>query len=218
MSRRVIGVALAAVLAVGGTAALVAYVQSEKDAAVANEALVPVFIVQRTVPALADATAIQAAIRIEQVPARLKQTGAVTDAAQIGAQVATVELEPGDQLITARLMTPKSDEIPKGFVQVGLELKAEQAVGGVLAKNDIVGVYTSYDSPDPAVPATSKLEIDHVRVYNVQNVQPVVDPKDGTVTAPTFVVTLVLTPEQGTAVTNAQLHGHVWLSHAAVSA
>ena len=50
MKRKIIGVLAALVLAGIGTAALVVYVESAKDQAVAAEALVDVYVVSETIP------------------------------------------------------------------------------------------------------------------------------------------------------------------------
>ena len=60
--------------------------------------------------------------------------------------VAATDLEPGDQLLAARLA---AKELVTGEVtdkvQISALLEAERAVGGVLQKGDLVGVYLSFD-------------------------------------------------------------------------
>jgi pilus assembly protein CpaB len=144
--RRIIGILAAVVLATIGTVALVGYVQSAKDKAVAQEALVEVYVVDKVVPKGAAAETIKSSVSIEQVPARLEQPGAITDLKELGANVAATDLQPGDQLLAARLV-PK-DEVAvevKDKVQVAKEFSAERAVGGNLKKGDLVGVYLSFD-------------------------------------------------------------------------
>ena len=82
--RRIVGLVAAMLLALVGTVSLVAYVRSAKDKAVAQEALVDVYVVDTFVPKGADPDTIRSSVEIEQVPARLMQTGAVTDLQQIG--------------------------------------------------------------------------------------------------------------------------------------
>ena len=147
--RRILGIASAMVLAVIGTIALVGYVQSAKDEALAQEALVDVYVVDRLVPKGAEPDTITSSVSLELVPARLKQEGAITDLADVGANVAATDLQPGDQLLAARL-TPReevSDDVTDK-VQVSVLLAAERAVGGMLQKGDLVGVYLSFDPFD----------------------------------------------------------------------
>ena len=144
--RRAIGIVAAMILAIIGTVALVGYVQSAKDRAVAEEALVDVYVVDELVPKGAESDTIKSSVSLEQVPARLKQSGAITDLEAVGSNVAATDLQPGDQLLTARLV-PKDEvaEVVTDKVQISALLEAERAVGGSLQKGDLVGVYLSFD-------------------------------------------------------------------------
>ena len=144
--RRIVGLVAAMLLALVGTVSLVAYVRSAKDKAVAQEALVDVYVVDTFVPKGADPDTIRSSVEIEQVPARLMQTGAVTDLEVIGDQVAASDLQPGDQLLAARLglVESVSDEVTDK-VQISTLLEAQRAVGGAIQKGDLVGVYVSFD-------------------------------------------------------------------------
>ena len=164
--RRIVGLVAALLLALVGTVSLVAYVRSAKDQAVAQEELVDVYVVDEFVPKGADPDTIRSSVEIEQVPARLMQTGALTDLGAIGDQVAASDLQPGDQLLAARLGLEEtvSDEVTDK-VQVSTLLEAQRAVGGALEQGDLVGVYVSFDpfdsdeaggavdAPDAAEPA-----------------------------------------------------------------
>lgn len=144
--RRILGILAAMVLAVVGTVALIGYVNSAKDKAVSDEELVDVYVVDKLVPKGAEAGTIRSSVSVEQVPARLKQSGAVTNLDAVGDNVAAADLLPGDQLLTERLV-PRStvtDEVTDK-VQVAALLEPERAVGGVLEKGDLVAVYLSFD-------------------------------------------------------------------------
>jgi len=144
--RRIIGIVAATLLALIGTISLVGYVRSATDDAVADEALVEVYVVDEFVPKGAEPDTITASVSIEQVPARLKQIGAVTDLDSVEDQVAASDLQPGDQLLAARL-APRdvvAEEVADK-VQVSALLEAERAVGGTLSKGDLVGIYLSFD-------------------------------------------------------------------------
>ena len=200
--RRIIGILAAMVLAVVGTVALIGYVNSAKDKAVGNEALVNVYVLDKLVPKGADAASIKSSVSIVRVPARLKQTGAVTDLKVVGDNVASADLLPGDQLLEARLV-PQQDV--KGAVtdkvQVSARFEPERAVGGALNKGDLVAVYLSFDPFDidsagqridtipsgnsaatsttlgPATtPKVTRLEFQHVLVTNVQTINAPVSP------------------------------------------
>jgi pilus assembly protein CpaB len=145
--RRIVGIVAAMILAVIGTVALVGYVNSAKDKAVAAESTVGVYVVDTLVPKGAPAETIKASVSLEQVPARLEQPGAVKDLGEVGANVASTDLQPGDQLVKARLVA--KDEVAadvKDKVQIATPvLGPERAVGGSLKKGDLVGVYLSFD-------------------------------------------------------------------------
>lgn len=147
--RRIIGLVAAILLAVVGTVSLVAYVRSAKDKAVAQEELVDIYVVDTFVPKGADPDTIKSSVEIEQIPARLMQAGALTDLEAIGDQVAASDLQPGDQLLAARLGLEElvADEVADK-VQISTLLEAERAVGGAIEKGDLVGVYVSFDPFD----------------------------------------------------------------------
>ncbi len=84
--RRIIGIVAATILAIIGTVALVGYVQSAKNKAVASEALVEVYVVDQLVPKGAEAETIKSSVSVEQIPARLEQPGAITDLDECGRQ------------------------------------------------------------------------------------------------------------------------------------
>ena len=195
--RRITGIVAAMLLAIIGTVALVGYVNSAKDKAVAKEALVNVYVVDKLVPKGAEPDTIKSSVSLEQVPTRLKQSGALTDLDAVGANVAATDLQPGDQLLAARLVAKDrvSQEVTDK-VQISTLLAAERAIGGALQKGDLVGVYLSFDpfaldeagqssaTPTTAAagtdatstntdvqkktPNTSRLEFQHVLVTNVQ--------------------------------------------------
>lgn len=150
--RRIIGIVTAVLLALVGTASLIAYVSAATDEAIADEELVDVYIVDEFVPQGADAEVIRASVTIEKVPARLEQVGAITELEVIGTDdVAAADLQPGDQLLAARLTARDvvSEEVADK-VQVSALLEAHRAVGGALRPGDLVGVYLSFEPFDVA--------------------------------------------------------------------
>jgi pilus assembly protein CpaB len=152
--RRITGIVAAMLLAIIGTVALVGYVQSARDKAVASEALVDVYVVDKLVPKGAEPETIKTSVSLEHIPTRLKQDGAITDLDAVGDNVAATDLQPGDQLLEARLV-PK-DEVSEDVtdkVQISTLLEAERAVGGLLKKGDLVGVYLSFEPFDLEQPA-----------------------------------------------------------------
>ena len=161
--RRIIGILAAVILATIGTLALVRFVNSAKDKAVAKETLVDVYLVDKLVPKGADAQTIKSSVSIDHVPPRLKQPGAIDDLGDVGDNVAATDLQPGDQLVAARLIPKDAVAVEiKDKVQVSAMLTPERSVGGTLKAGDLVGVYLSFDpfeldkaGQDPAVTSSS---------------------------------------------------------------
>lgn len=202
--RRIIGILTATLLAVIGTVALVSYVKSAKDEAVADETLVAVYVVNDLVPKGAEPDTITSSVSLRQVPTRLVQEGAITDLEAVGSLVAATDLQPGDQLLAARLVSPEAvAEEVTDKVQVSALLEAERAVGGAIQKGQLVGVYLSFDpfeldaaaqppvTTDPGgepdtteasrptrSPNVTRLEFQHVLVTNVQTVNAPVTPDE----------------------------------------
>jgi pilus assembly protein CpaB len=230
--RRITGIVAAVLCAIIGTVSLVGYVGSAKDKAEAKEALIDVYVVDKLVPKGSDAGTIKASVSIDKVPSRLVQPGAVKDLKDVDADaVAASDLQPGDQLVAARLtVKDQVDQSVQDKVQVAAQLSPERAVGGAIAKGDTVGVYLSFDSVDSDTPATdastpaktpstTHLEFQKVLVTNVQTTnQPVQPDSENTsgveqVSASEYIVTLALTPAQSERFVFATEFGHVWLAN-----
>lgn len=149
MRRRVLGIVVAVLLAAFGTVALVAYVQSAKDEALAEEPEVEVYVVTRDVPEGARFREIQESVELTTIPERLAADDAVTDLGDIGdGKVAGVELRAGEQLLGGRLVDPETlvrVQVPEGLQELTLALDPQRAVGGLLEAGDVVGVVLSFD-------------------------------------------------------------------------
>jgi pilus assembly protein CpaB len=230
--RRIIGIIAAVLCASVGTMALVGYVSSAKNKAEAKEALTDVYIVNKLVPKGSDADAIKASVSTDKVPNRLVQPGAVKDLQEVSPDnVAATDLQPGDQLLTARLVLKSQvDQSLQDKVQVSAQLTPERAAGGTITKGDTVGVYLSFDPFDTnkpqsdtttpeKTPSTTHLEFQKVLVTNVQTtsqpVQPDKDNKAGVdqISGAQYIVTLALTPGQSERFVFATEFGHVWLAN-----
>ena len=116
-------------------------------------------------PKGAEAETIKSSVSVEQIPARLEQPGAITDLDDVGANVAATDLQPGDQLLAARLVAQDevADEVTDK-VQISAVLAPERRRRG-LKKGDLVGVYLSFDpmSSDEAGPSLRREEPDAMR-------------------------------------------------------
>ena len=242
MKRRLIGVVVAVLLAALGTAALVGYVQAAKNRVVANEALVDVYVVEKKVPKGSGSDAIKSAVRLDQVPGRLKQPDAITDLADVGEQVATVDLLPADQLVRSRLgsLSETAIGIPSDRMTISMALEPERAVGGTLRPGDTVGVFLSFEpfeadasgnasaastSAPRKTPNMTHLQFQKVLVTDIRILASGSGPTLGgastkqgdeslaAASQDKLLVTLALTPPEAEQLVFAVEFGHVWLAN-----
>ncbi|SNS43664.1 pilus assembly protein CpaB [Geodermatophilus pulveris] len=221
MRRRLLAATTALLLTAAGTVVLLAYVRGADARALAGVQTVDVLVVDRPVAEGTPAGELAALVRTEQVPAKAAVPGGVTDLGDLAGQVATADLQPGEQLLAARfaapedLTAPGTVAAPDGAAEVSLLLEPQRAVGGRLAAGDTVGVHVSL-----ADGRTTHSVLHGVLVTQVQGA-PAPAPDAGTAdtassggAAPTdsLLVTLGLRAEQAEAVVFGMEHGTVWLS------
>ncbi len=152
MSRRVSALLAALVLAVGGTVALVAYVATAEDRALAGERLVEVLVVSEPIPAGTPVEDFTSLVTVERVPVKVQADGALADLTGLDGRVAAVDLMPGEQVMSSRLVsrTVFTDrevgiDVPEDMVEVTVELAAQRAVGGLLTPGQTVAVLASFE-------------------------------------------------------------------------
>jgi pilus assembly protein CpaB len=148
MKRRITGIVAAIVLALFGTLILVGYVQSAKNKATANERLVPVLVVTRTITKGTAASAIGDSVKAEQVPANVKASSAVADVGALKGLVASADLVPGEEVLSSRFITPQAaaqGNAPPDKLRVTISLDPERVVGGQLHTGDTVALVMSFD-------------------------------------------------------------------------
>lgn len=198
MKRRVIGVFIALIMALAGTALVASFVKSAEARALAGEELVDVLVVSDTIAAGMTVEEVQARVILEQIPAKVRATDALVDLEPVDGLVTQISLAPGEQVTAARfvapdLLTRTRVAVPEGLIEVTISVAPERAVGGTLLPGDNVVVFSSFDpfelgappSNDPTVPETvivdgirlagdaktpnsTKLLLDAVLVTNVQ--------------------------------------------------
>ncbi|HST99947.1 MAG TPA: Flp pilus assembly protein CpaB [Geodermatophilus sp.] len=219
MRRRLLAALAALVLAALGAVVLLAYVRGADARALAGVQTVDVLVVDRPVPEGTPGEELAELVRTERLPARAAVPGAVTDLDELAGRVATVDLQPGEQLLAARFAAPEDLSVPgtvappEGAAEVSLLLEPQRAVGGRLAAGDTVGVHLSLDGQTDVV-------LSRVLVTQVQGAPVAVADGEGTDTASSggaapsasLMVTLGLRPEAAEAVVFGMEHGTVWLS------
>lgn len=219
MRRRLLAALAALVLAALGAVVLLAYVRGADARALAGVQTVDVLVVDRPVPEGTPGEELAELVRTERLPARAAVPGAVTDLDELAGRVATVDLQPGEQLLAARFAAPEDLSVPgtvappEGAAEVSLLLEPQRAVGGRLAAGDTVGVHLSLDGQTDVV-------LSRVLVTQVQGAPVAVADGEATDTASSggaapsasLMVTLGLRPEAAEAVVFGMEHGTVWLS------
>jgi pilus assembly protein CpaB len=204
--RRVVGVGCAVVLAGLGSVGVVSWASSTKSSAEDQQSQTAVVIVDKHVPKGADAATIRAGTHEGTVQLKNLAADALTSESQVGTQVATADLYPGDQLVKDRLAAKVDNGLPAGSVEYGVKLDAEAAVGGLVKAGDQVDVFLTFKPKDTAQPDTYAT-FASVPVTNVLTAATTTD-ASGAVKSPQYVVTLALTADQSAQIVKADV---VWL-------
>ena len=200
MKKKRLSLIAAIALVAIGTVALVQYVSTAEDRALAGEELVDVLVVNTPVPAGTAAAELQQYVEIEAVPAKVQAAGALASIGDAEGMVVSVDLVEGEQLTASRLV--KAEEfnqlqartgrgggtvsVPEGLLEITLPLDPVRTVGGPVRPGDYVGVIASFTNGagaegDPVDPAaaqsgeTSGFLLHKILVTNVQGA-PVADP------------------------------------------
>ena len=235
MNRKITGILLAVLLATVGTFALVAYVQSAKDEAVAGERQVDVLVVRDRIRKGATLDEIRGAVGTSEVQAKVRPKDAVADLADLDeALVAAVDLEPGEVLLRSRLVGAEDlarAAVPEGMQELTVALEPERAVGGSLGAGDTVGVVLSFEpfERDEAQGGGKTPNMSHLTFHKVVVTSVQFDPNESATPltgdegdedeeeverAPSnrLLVTLALTSPQVEQVVFAAEFGHIWLT------
>ncbi len=225
MKRRLLAATAAFLLAVVGTVVLLAYVQGADRRALAGARLVEVLVVDQPIPAGTPAEELAGLVRTDEVPARTAVAGRVVELASLAGEVATVDLQPGEQLLTGRfappdsLGTPGTVPAPAGTGEVSILLEPQRAVGGRLVAGDTVGVFVSLTFEDGT--ATTHEVLHHVLVTQVQGAPAAApagetgDPQTaslGPAPSGSLLVTLAVEAGDAETVVFGVEHGTLWLS------
>jgi pilus assembly protein CpaB len=163
----------ALIVAIIGTVLLLTYVNGADRRALADVQTQDVYVVQKAIPAGATADAVTAAVALKPLPKATIPSDTVTDLNALKGKVTSVALEPGEQLLSSRLVDPASlvtpgrAEVPSGMQELTLRLPIERVIGGALAPGDTVGVLLSLPKEDNA-PAQTELAYHKVLVTAVQ--------------------------------------------------
>jgi pilus assembly protein CpaB len=220
--RRLLAAFAALVLLVTGTLVLLAYVRGADARALAGSRTVEVLVVEQLVPEGTSGDDLTGSVRTVTMPAMAAIDGRVTDLSNLAGLVATVDLQPGEQLLASRfqrpddLQAPGTVAVPAGLQELSVLLEPQRVAGGRIAAGDTVGVYLSQVLPD-GTPQTSAV-LHSVLVSQVQGAPTEADAQDGTEEAAaatpssSLLLTLALTSKDAETVVFGMEHGTLWLS------
>jgi pilus assembly protein CpaB len=218
--RRTVGIVAAIVLALLGTMGLVGYVQGAKDDAVAGEKLVKVYVASDRIPAGTSAASLSRMVTTEKVPAKVKAQHAVTNLKSVKGEVTSIDVLPGEQLMTSRFvsaaaagLSPKG--VPVGMYGATVSLDPEQALGGQVRVGDHVAI-VGVAADNTTGGNNASMLVSNVLVTSVQ-----IDGENGdhpnkkeVTSAPTgkFFVTFALTQADLEKVVSSAKDGGIWLA------
>ncbi|MFW3384592.1 UNVERIFIED_CONTAM: Flp pilus assembly protein CpaB [Kocuria sp. CPCC 205274] len=173
MKVRVIAAVMAALLAVVGALLVSGYVRTADARALEGTETKEVFVVDTQVRAETPVEELTEHLRKQTLPVSALAEDAVTDLAEFSGRVTAVELRPGEQLLSSRLVTlnslqePGRVAVPKELQEVTIQVSADRVVGGQVKAGDFVGVFASFDQGPGDKPAT-ELVFHRVLVTSIQ--------------------------------------------------
>lgn len=155
MNKRAIAALAAVALAVVGIFLLVNYANGANARAYDGAELKSVLQVSEPIAANTKAADIAGKVNTIKLPRAAIAKGAIKDLAEVAGLSATVDLQPGEQLLlsrfddgTAKTETKAPSDIPKGMQEITISMAAARAVAGTLKVGDLVGVIASYQTKE----------------------------------------------------------------------
>ena len=231
-SRLLAGVA-AVVLALVGAMMLYGYAQGAEARAVEGLDPVDVLVVATAVPAGTTAEELMPFLTTQSLPATAVGASALKDLDSSAGKVTAVELMPGEQLLSERLVDPSeasltgSVEVPEGLQEVSFTIEPDRAVGGKIAPGDTVGMFISLESgglEESADVPTTKLALHRILVTSVQRAptavaaDPAADPEEQAraeaeaLPSGSLMLTVAVDTAQATKIVHANQNATLWLS------
>ncbi|MFC9350786.1 Flp pilus assembly protein CpaB [Arthrobacter sp. NPDC057013] len=237
MKSRLLAGAAAVVLALVGAMLVISYAQGADQRAVQNLQPVDVLVVKAAIRAGTPVESMGASLATEQLPASAVTGSSLKSLDASKGKVAAVDLVPGEQLVSERLVAPEdvkvvgSVTIPAGLQEVSFQLEPDRVVGGRLAPGDHVGVFVNLDKgglEDKIDAETTKLTVRKALVTAVQRapepaatVQPsptasadpnAADPQDTTLPTGSLMLTVAVSDVDAAKIVFAAEYAKVWLS------
>jgi pilus assembly protein CpaB len=234
---RLLAGAAAVVLAIVGALLVISYAQGADQRAVKDLEPVAVLVVKTAIPAGTPVESMTAAVTSEQLPGAAVTDSSLKSLDGSKGKVAAVDLVPGEQLVSERLVAPEelktqgSVKVPAGLQEVSFQLEPDRVVGGRLAPGDHVGVFVSMEQgglEDKADKETTKLTVRKALVTAVQRAPEAAptavpsptasadpnaaDPKDTTLPTGSLMLTVAVSDVDAAKIVFAAEYAKMWLS------
>ncbi|ATG51865.1 hypothetical protein CFK38_10270 [Brachybacterium vulturis] len=169
MSRRLLALVAALVLALIGGGLVLGIVRTADERAVATLDPVEVLVVgeEPIAEGTAAADVSQLVVRTT-IPGSAAVPGHLTDLTEVQDLVTATTLQPGEQLLAERFVAPEALDdapvptLPEDKHEVTIPLEGHRALGGRITPGETVGVVLSFDD------STTRLDLHQVLVTSVQ--------------------------------------------------
>jgi pilus assembly protein CpaB len=153
---RLLGGLAALLLAIVGSVLMFNYAQAADSRAQQGLEPVEVLVVQKAITAGTPVSQLAESVKVTSLPKTAVPADAVKSLEEFSKKVTAVDLQPGEQLLTARLVDPNAMvapgtvPVPAGMEEISVLLEPQRVIGGRLTAGDTVGVYISYKMDDKA--------------------------------------------------------------------
>jgi len=218
--KKKLGLIGAVMLTLIGTIALVLFVQSAEDRALADQEVVDVLVATTDIPAGTAVEELGPFTEVKRIPVGAVSPTAASSMSELSpGQVLTIDLSVNEQVTGSRLALVEdfakqgAVEIPEGMMEVTISLGSEQTIGGTLTAGEKVALALTLEDETGVV--LHKMLVTHVQGAPVESAQEstAVDSNERP-PAPggNLLVTFAVDIDQLQRVVWAAEHGSVWLA------
>jgi pilus assembly protein CpaB len=231
MTRRILALTGAFVLALIGVLIVTSYAAGSDRRALASLDPVQVVVATQTIPEGTSADALGELVTVQSVPGSAAGPGALTSLDAVTGLVTDSVLLPGEQLLETRFIDPAAAvdptvvPVPAGMHEVSVLLDGPRALGGKVQAGDTVGIVVSLNTSEPH----TKLTYHKILVTRVQGgltAEPVPEaapaeggteavsatPQPDPLPGGSIMVSLALPPEHVEEVVFAAEYERIWLT------
>jgi pilus assembly protein CpaB len=224
---RLIAAAAMVLLAVTGLVLVTNYVSTSEARAVAGQEPREIYLVTQQVPEGTPVEELDEFVQLHTLPAITVPEDAVTTLTEHEGKVAGTTLQPGEQLLSSRLVDPTTLEepgtvpVPKGKREVTFTLGPDRVVGGQLKAGDTVGMIVTLKGEGEDAAARSDMEFKKMLITAVQGAPTATAaPADGAdaanaapaVPAGAMLITVAVSASDAEKVVYANEFGSIWLT------